>query len=168
LHLEQIDFLRLSLTVDRQLVRGQVQFMPKTSSSRRTIPLIEETVLALSAHLAAFPAGPGGLVFHRPDGTPLSHRSVDSTWAAAAARAGIPGLRLHDMRHYYATSLLRQGLDIVEVSHLLGHARPSITADIYAHIQSDHEDRARDALRRVFGTRHQVVTGPSVQAKSVL
>jgi integrase len=157
LHVDQVDFEGPSVTVDRQLVGGQVVHLPKTSSSRRTVPVIDETVGALLAHLAFFPAAQGGLVFHRPDGRPLAHRTVDMVWAAAATRAGIPGLRLHDMRHYYATSLIRQGLDIVEVSHLLGHARPSITADIYAHIQSDSEDRAREALRRVFGSRHQQV-----------
>jgi integrase len=78
---------------------------------------------------------------------------VACTWKAAAARAGVPGLRLHDMRHYYATSLIRQGLDIVAVSALLGHSRPSITADIYAHVRADGEDRARAALARMAAER---------------
>jgi integrase len=40
---------------------------------------------------------------------------------------------MHDLRHTFASHLIRQGIDPVRASRQLGHARPSVTLDIYAH-----------------------------------
>jgi integrase len=167
---EQIDFLRGELVVDRQMVGGQVKLEPKTEASSRSIPLEAETVSMLAAHLAAHPLGPpvtvygrkgrqlepagtGRLVFHRPSGGPLTHRTVNEVWARHAARAGWAGVRVHDMRHFFASYLIREGADVVLVSRLLGHSRPSITADVYAHEFEDRDQRARELMARVWAPR---------------
>jgi integrase len=161
---EQVDFLRFELHVDRQLLRGRVIAEPKTAASRRTVPLDADTVSLISAHLAAFPAGQavsvhdrrgqvvgaGRLVFHRPDGRPISHSAMDDTWRRQAARAGLPGVRPHDMRHFYASHMIRRGASAVLVSQLLGHARPSITYDIYAHEFGDRDERARALVADIW------------------
>ena len=120
---EQVDFLRMELHVDRQMIRGKVILETKTAASRRTVPLDPDTVAMISAHLAAHPLGPpvvtygpdgapageGRLIFHRPDGAPISHRATDDTWRRQAAAAGHAGVRIHDMRHFYASHLIRRG-----------------------------------------------------------
>jgi len=61
--------------------------------------------------------------------------------------------RVHDLRHTFASHLIRAGLDPVRASRQLGHARPSITLDIYAH-EFDHArglDDVRDSIDAVFG-----------------
>jgi integrase len=169
---EQVDFLRKELHVDRQMVRGAVILDPKTASSRRTVPLDEDTVELLAAHLAEHPLGPavavvdqegrpageGRLIFHRPDGAPISHRAADDTWKRQAARAGFAGVRLHDLRHFFASTALAAGLSVAEVAELLGHSRPSITADMYAHPLETTPARARAAVASVWRARHERVT----------
>ena len=166
LHLEQVDFLRRTITVDRQLSGGRIVAQTKTEHSRREVPVLEETVLALSAHLAAFPAAPSGLVFHRADGSPLVHRDMNTAWARAARRAGAPGVRLHDMRHFYASAMLRASRGDYElVAKLLGHARSSITHNVYGHVFSDADSRAREALAQIFGRVTVRATNPPETAK---
>jgi integrase len=146
LHVEQVDFLRATLTVDRQLVQGRIQYDTKSISGRRVVPLDAGTVELLAAHLAAFPAAPSGLIFHR-DGQPLSHRVVNRVWQAASGGR----FRLHDMRHFYASAMIRQGASVVLVSKLLGHSRPSITSDVYAHEFADADEVARGLAGLAFG-----------------
>ena len=77
----------------------------------------------------------------------------------AASRAaglngdGRPKLRWHDMRHMFASLLIAEGLDPVYVSRQLGHAKPSITTDVYGHLfdRQRHADHARAALEARFG-----------------
>jgi integrase len=55
--------------------------------------------------------------------------------------------------HTYGSHLVRQGLDVVRISRQLGHARPSITLDVYAHEfeQAQHEDDVGTKLTAAFG-----------------
>ena len=146
---DRVDWMGLTVTVDRQLVRGQLVDNPKTAAGRRVVPVDSETVELLSAQLVAYPLEGGpGLIFHRPGGGPLSHRAVNSTWAGQAARAGWAGIRLHDMRHFYATEMLAAGLSVAEVAALLGHADPSITARVYAHARPTPRPGPRRGGRR--------------------
>ena len=69
---------------------------------------------------------------------PASMRSRESGPGAGQRGEGAPPLALmddgaHDLRHTYGSHLVRQGLDVVRISRQLGHARPSITLDVYAH-----------------------------------
>jgi integrase len=169
---EQVDFLRRELHVDRQMIRGAVILEPKTASSRRTVPLEDSTLELLAAHLAEHPLGPavpvvgedgapageGRLIFHRPAGGPLSHRAVDDTWRRQASAAGFAGVRVHDMRHFFASNALAAGLSVAEVAELLGHSRPSITADMYAHPLESTPARARAAVASIWQPRHERVT----------
>jgi integrase len=59
-------------------------------------------------------------------------------------RPGVPKLTFHDLRHTHGSHLVRQGLDPVRVARQMGHARPSITLDIYAH--EFEEARGRDDI----------------------
>ena len=53
-------------------------------------------------------------------------------------------LGFHDLRHTFASHLIRQGIDPVRASRQLGHSRPSVTLDIYAH--EFEEARGRDDI----------------------
>lgn len=65
----------------------------------------------------------------------------------------VPKLHSHDLRHTFASILIREGADVVFVSRQLGHANPSITLRIYAHLFGADEQakRLRDALEKRFG-----------------
>ena len=67
-----------------------------------------------------------------------------------AARAGVPVIRLHDLRHTHATLLIAAGVPVKVVSERLGHATPSFTIDTYQHVLPGMQaDAARVFLQLV-------------------
>ena len=75
----------------------------------------------------------------RTDG-PLSHGALDETWRQVREEADLHDVRLHDLRHTFASHAVLQGIPLPVVSRLLGHKRPSMTLR-YAHV-SDWETEA--------------------------
>ena len=70
---------------------------------------------------------------------------IKKAWRALCRAAGITGLRIHDLRHSYASQLVSGGASLPLIGALLGHASPSTTAR-YAHL---HHDPMREAAERV-------------------
>ncbi len=70
-------------------------------------------------------------------------------FAAIARQAGLPRVRLHDLRHSFASLLLAAGADLKTVSTALGHSTISVTADTYAHVSTAMLHGAADLLERV-------------------
>jgi integrase len=143
---EDVDLTGGRLTVTRALQRQRGQGMqfvePKSAAGRRTVFLSQVAVAALRAHRARqleerLAAGPLwediGLVFTTTRGTPLDVQRVDRHFRRALARAGLPRVRVHDLRHTAATLLLAGGTHPKVVQELLGHATIAITLGTYAH-----------------------------------
>ncbi len=155
---DRVDFLRRTVRVDRQVQPtaggGWDLRPPKTSSSVRTVPLPRTTVDLLSAHLAAYPAGPHGFVFADERGEPLRRSAFgQSIWHPARRRAGLPdGLTFHDLRHLYASLLIRHGESVKVVQARLGHADASETLNTYSHLWPDSDDTTRAAVDAAFLT----------------
>ncbi len=158
LSVPRLDMLRRTVRIDQQIVwlprTGAQLGPPKTKASNRTIPLPEVTIDALAAHLAAFPAaGEWDLVFTNPRGEPISRSTFGDIWRGAVRRAGAPeGTGFHDLRHYYASLLIRHGESVKVVQARLGHASATETLDTYSHLWPDAEDRTRLAVDSVLGT----------------
>ncbi len=152
---DRIDFLRRIVHVDRQLVTvsGRAPFLgpPKTPASVRTIPLPTVVVDALAAHLAAYPPLEDGFVFVTDAGRPIRRTAFGDTWRAAVKIAGAPaGTGFHELRHYYASLLIRHGESVKVVQARLGHASASETLDTYSHLWPDSDDRTRAAVDAVL------------------
>ena len=158
LDLEHVDFLRRQIRVDQQLVTiaGQSPRLgpPKTDASVRTVPMPQVVVDALAAHLAAYPTtGPWQLLFTTATGAPIWRSTWSQSWTIAVREAGLPtGTRFHDLRHYFASLLIRHGENVKTVQARLGHASAVETLDIYAHLWPDSEDRTREAVDLVLGS----------------
>jgi integrase len=154
LQVGDIDLLRHTIAVERQVVlaNNRPQVGPlKTRPSYRTIPVGHVVIDALAAHLAAFPAGPEGFVFARPAGDPCSPpRFTEAAWRPARRAAGVPAASLHDLRHFYASALIRAGLSVKAVSARLGHGNAAETLNTYSHLWPDDEDRTRQAIDDVL------------------
>jgi integrase len=105
----------------------------KTKSSNRRIPM-NETVWGLLNVLKT--KRQGDLVFpsHRREGHPFRDPKV--AFRKAVRLSGIPHIRFHDLRHTFATRLIRAGVDLITVQQLLGHAKITTTAR-YAHSLAD-------------------------------
>lgn len=85
-------------------------------------------------------------VFSHPDGSPLNPNTVTHTFAEVAIRAGIPNLRLHDLRHIHATILLKAGVHPKIVQERLGHSSIATTLDIYSHTVPGLQKAAAERL----------------------
>lgn len=61
-------------------------------------------------------------------------------------RMGLPKATVHSFRHFNASVLIAQGVDIVAVQTALGHSTPSTTLNIYSHAFDDAQTRAMEAV----------------------
>ena len=155
LTVDRVNFLRREVRIDRQLVyisRQRPSFgPPKTPKSERTIPLPQVVIDALAAHLATYPPGPDGLIFTTTAGEPIRRTSFGSVWRPTVQAAEAPTeTGFHDLRHYYASLLIRHGESVKVVQARLGHASASETLDIYSHLWPDSDDRTRTAVDSVL------------------
>lgn len=134
---------------------------PKSRAGSRTIPLPRLVTDALVDHVRAFPPSttrmlpwqrpdgesiPAALLFTTARGCALTRSIWSDAWTAITKRAGLPGVRYHDLRHYAVSSLIRHGASIKEVQYFAGHATSGVTLDIYGHMWPDSEERTRLAL----------------------
>jgi integrase len=155
LTVDRVDFLRATLRVDRQLANGRgveesVLAPPKTDSSVRTVPLAGFVVEALSAHLARHKREPDQLLLLGPEGLPVQWGRFGHHWRNAVKAAGATGLRYHDLRHTFASTLLSRGVSIKAVADWLGHGSPTTTLSRYAHLMPADDQVARGVLDSVF------------------
>jgi integrase len=154
LTVDQVDFLRRELRVDRQLwsprIGKPVFAAPKSKASRRTVALSQVVVEALAAHLAAFGAGDDGVVFHTMRGTPVSRVLGGDYIRAAVKRAGLSGITWHSLRHYHASTLLSAGVSPALVAERLGHDIQTLMRT-YAHVIRADDDRARAVIDEHLG-----------------
>jgi integrase len=89
---------------------------------------------------------PRGYLFCHPDGEPLHRDTITRRFNRLVDRAGVPQIRLHDVRHTYATLLLDAGIDTKVVSDRVGHASMSVTFQIYAHRSTGRDRDAAEAF----------------------
>ena len=157
--LDRVDFLRRQVTIDRQLAtrNGEAAWKaPKTVSSVRTVPLDDGVLEALSRHLAANPRT-GGLIFTTPDGKALDVTRAYGGgpkvgWFRKAARmAGLSDeITLHDLRHFYASLLIRNGANVKLLQARLGHKSATETLDTYGHLWPDADEQTRNILNEAL------------------
>lgn len=77
--------------------------------------------------------GPVPCIFHR-NGKPMEQNFIRRIYKRILIKAGIREMRLHDIRHTYASLLLSKGASPVYVKEQLGHSSIKITVDIYGHL----------------------------------
>ncbi|MEU0922075.1 site-specific integrase [Streptomyces cyaneofuscatus] len=147
-------------TLQRTSSSGLTALPTKTQSSERRIALPTPCLRSLEQHRdrqlhEREAAGMGwkdsGYVFTRPDGTPIEGSTLTRHFNTLLHRAGLRRIRFHDLRHSTATLLLEQGVELVVIKELLGHAHIGVTATVYAHVrlrlQRDAIDLLGHALR---------------------
>jgi len=144
LEVRDVDFLRRTVRVERQLDEHGQLVPLKTEASYRTVPLPDVVAAALSRHLEHHRRE--GLVFVGNDGQPVKRNTFSATWRRAAG-----GLRLHDLRHVYASALIQAGESVKTVQRRLGHASAAMTLDVYSHLWPESDERSRAAIDSYLG-----------------
>lgn len=152
--------LRVRQTVQRLRGEGLVFGPPKSSRSKRTIPLPDTSLRALLAHRdrqGAERAAAGdvwqesGLVFTTGIGTVIEPRNLSRTFDQLVVVSGVRRIKFHDLRHTCASLLLAQHVPPRVVMEVLGHSQLSITMDLYSHVMPSALRDAAAAMDRALG-----------------
>jgi integrase len=154
-----LDWIKQTLKIERQLLKPDgdgVKFSaPKTRYGKRSIALGTKMIEILRKHyehqqadqLKACEAWKEyGLIFTTINGTPIHPRNLLRDYKKLLHDAGLPPFRFHDLRHTAASILLAQGIPVITVSRRLGHARASITLDIYGHLIPTIQDEVAELI----------------------
>ena len=147
---QDIDWKNGIIKVRRQIARvdGQIVEAPlKTKNSYRTVTISPQAIEVLKQQRAKTH---DQYVFPSPNGGPISPDSVNNMLKRVLARAGIPKVRFHDLRHTFATIALQNGVDIKTVSGMLGHFSAGFTLDTYAHVTTAAQKEAAQTMGNVL------------------
>ena len=132
---------------------------PKTDDSAASVALDGDTVLILRAHrkrqdaereAAGIKWVESGLVFTQEDGKPLHPADVTEHFKYLARQAGLPPIRLHDLRHGAATIALAAGVEMKVVQHMLRHASITTTSDLYTNVLPELARTAAEAMAKMI------------------
>jgi integrase len=149
----RVDFLRRRIHVLEQMQNRQMAPL-KTRSSRRVVPVDNLVIAKIAEHVerqtTSFDIERGLLITSRA-GEPVARNRFGHAWQSAVQAAGLPeGTRFHDLRHFYASSLIAAGLHPKIIQTRLGHATIKETMDTYGHLFPDAEDAGRGAIDAMF------------------
>jgi integrase len=143
---QDVDLVAPSIAIRQtrvQLGYETIVSTPKTQNGRRLVALDPATAAALSelrTRREEESAGedrtlePGDIVFTDEQGEPLHPERATRLFHKASKKAGVPEIRLHDLRHSHASLALAAGIHPKVVSERLGHANIGITLDTYSHL----------------------------------
>jgi integrase len=98
--------------------------------------------------MAEWPAHPDlGVVFTTRGGGPVQQHPWAEVWGTARTKVKLPAWATpHDLRHFYASMLIRSGASVKVIQTRLGHSSAKTTLDVYGHLFPDEEDRTRTAV----------------------
>lgn len=165
---DDINFLRRQIHVRRQVQRhsaNEITLSPPKYGSERVIFAADELLAILSQHFADHGTfGTDRWLFMGQYGLPPHQNTVGYWWRKTLAAAGVDGIRLHDLRHFYASGLIASGCDVVTVQRALGHARATTTLNTYSHLWPTAEDRTRAAAGALVSSALQSATSPDIAA----
>lgn len=141
-----IDLKLHTISVNRVLYKrgGVVEFkIPKTQNSRRRVDMAPKLAVFLKSYKEERQSiykdmkktiTLDGLVFESVNFQPLHQATVGHAFADIAVKAGLPGVRFHDLRHTFASLMLLRGAAPKVISEALGHSSVAFTMDTYSHI----------------------------------
>ena len=139
--------------------RGIYEDTPKTATSNRYVSVPAETMQLLKQYKAWQSAERLRLgeyyqnqdfVFAQDNGQPVHPDSVTDWLSKFSKRHSLPHINPHAFRHTMASMLYFNGVDSVSISKRLGHAQVSTTANLYAHVMAEADQRNADILAGVF------------------
>ncbi len=155
----------ISVVASLQPTPGGLALMEvKTRRSRRVIDVEPRVAASLRRHRAAqemerrvagdaWESHVPDLVFATFQGRPLDGRELIRKWfRPLLKRAGLPAIRIHDLRHSYASIALARGVHPKVVQEALGHSTIAVTLDLYSHVvPSLQREAAKEMGTALFG-----------------
>jgi integrase len=175
---EDVDlaFGRVSPSRPRVVVAGRAEESEtKTEAGARSLALDPTTRQALARYIATWReerrllGQSTDLLFVWPSGQPLHPDTITGLFHRHAAAAGLPKIRLHDVRHSYATAALRAGVSPKVLSERLGHSTVAFTLQTYTHVipKMDEEAAAEAAAFILQVGRSEISDGTILGTNSI-
>ena len=148
---KRIDFIRETLSVTETCFLGHFG-TPKSRASRREVPLSRSALRAFKAQYSrSTHREPDALVFATRNGGPLMSNNLRRGLRSACARAGLPKLNWHALRHTHGTLLHGQGTPLKVAQAQLGHSHLTTTLEVYTHASVTAQREAVNLLdQQVF------------------
>lgn len=160
---DKVDFENNQVYICNNLLytsdRGVYEDTPKTKKSIRYIALPAETMRLLQEYRFSqleqrLSMGDRwtdrNFVFTQENGNPMHPDSVTDWLTKFSKRHDLPHINPHAFRHTMASILYYNGVDTISISKRLGHAQPSTTANIYAHVIEEADQKNADIIANVF------------------
>jgi integrase len=154
-----LDLDKATLRVDRSVEETRAGLRiksPKTKRGRRGLILPPETVAMLRTHkvqqmqlrlvLGQGSIKPETFVFSTIEEGMLSPDNLSRDWRRVCNSKKLPQVSFHALRHTHASLLIGKGVDILMISHRLGHSKPSTTLNVYGHLLTATDEKAANAL----------------------
>lgn len=144
---EDFDFRKKELSISKTMSEESGKFYPTTTKNgkSRIVPIPDSLNKDLIRQVVSTPAG--SPVFHSAKGKYLRSSNFSRrVFKPALTAAGLPEMRVHDLRHSAVTNLLASGINFISVSKLVGHSKASTTINIYAHEAENHQELLRGAI----------------------
>jgi len=178
LHWREVDLARSVITVRPSMTRDE-QFREyigdttKTRSQRR-VRIDPEIIEILQRHrkdqLERRLRHPNwhdtDLVFDRGDGRHIPQGTIQKRHVALLAEVGVPRIRLHDLRHTYASLQAQAGIGTRTVMDALGHTSPSMTLRYTHPSESMHREAAAAIARQLFSVPSDATTSEQNEGKT--
>ena len=145
--LGDFDFDAKALKVQRQVRQadGGSEFEPPKHGSSRVVYLPQQLLDLVDDHVENWGVrGADRWLFSTSANGP-GRGYLEPQWRALKKKAGLDDLRLHDLRHFYASGLIAARCDVVTVQRALGHSSATITLNTYSHLWKTAEDLTRGA-----------------------
>lgn len=147
------------ITVKQSLKRmiggGLVISKPKTKSSIRSIRIGIESIDVLNGQMKNLEIKKMNnkdlwqdkdFVFPSTIGSAMDPSGLVKKFKLSLKEAGLSGIRFHDLRHTSAALMLNNGVDVLVAQRRLGHAKPSITLDVYGHLLVCTQEKVANRL----------------------
>jgi integrase len=115
----------------------------------KQVYLAPSLVDLLAQHVAAH-CPEGNWLVTGEAGKPPHQNTVGYRWRTTLMAADLTGVKLHDLRHFYASGLIASGYDVVTVQRALGHASATTTLNTYSNFWPTAEDFTRRAAEQLF------------------
>ena len=147
---------KVSIVVQRTTDGFRVVTVAPKAGSRRVIQLAAPVAAQVESHRdrqakeradrGIEPAGPDDTVFADELGRPYHPQRLRALFGRASERAGLPAIRLHDLRHTMASTALAGGIHPKIVQERLGHTNVAMTLDTYSHVTDTIQGEAAERL----------------------
>jgi integrase len=154
LKVEDVDLKARRIRVRRSITQLSGRLLegpPKSRAGRRSVPIPERLVPILQRRTQGRTAGEPAIVSPKGSRLGLENWKRAVGWRIRIAELGRPTMRLHDLRHTYASLARSAGADMKLLQVTMGHASIMVTAHTYADLYDSDLDRVADALDGLGG-----------------